>query len=57
MLVLTRKPNEAVILKHGDVEIRVVLMELGMTRVRLGFDAPKDVEIMREELVQPERSD
>jgi len=47
MLVLTRKDQE-VIMINDDIKITVVRTSNG--QVRLGFDAPKDVEIYRQEI-------
>ena len=47
MLTLSRKHGEAIII-NGD--IRVVVMIDG-NKVKLGIDAPKDVSIVREELI------
>lgn len=54
MLVLSRKVGESI--QIGD-NIFVSVVEVKGGRVRLSFDAPKDVKIIREELapqVQPE---
>lgn len=48
MLVLTRRPDEALII--GD-DIEVVVLDITGNKVKLGIDAPEDVEILREELV------
>lgn len=49
MLVLGRKVDESIVI--GDnIMIKVVSVENGV--VKLGIDAPKDVSILREELVQ-----
>jgi carbon storage regulator CsrA len=48
MLVLSRKPNEKIVLPTLNVVIEVVAVK-GHT-VRLGIAAPKDVPIMREEI-------
>lgn len=50
MLVLSRHRDEAVILRVGDVEIRVLCVDLRGDKVRLGFDAPQEVVIHREEV-------
>ena len=50
MLVLTRKLGETVLLGE-DVEVTVVAV--GPDGVRLGFVAPKDLRVMREELEPP----
>ncbi len=51
MLVLTRRLNESVILKlpvGEQIVIQVVSLDRGA--VRLGIDAPNDVDIIRSEL-------
>lgn len=47
MLVLSRQRDEAVLI-GDDVIVRVV--DIRGDKVRLGFDAPKDVKIHREEV-------
>ena len=42
MLIMTRKPGEAVTIGEGIV---VKIMEIKGGRVQLGIDAPKDVKI------------
>lgn len=49
MLVLTRKKEEAIRI-GDDIVIRVVSID--KNGVRLGIEAPEDVTILREELVQ-----
>ena len=51
MLVVARKLGEAVRL-GDDTWVRVV--SLTQNTVRLGFEAPSDVEVLREELVNDE---
>jgi carbon storage regulator len=48
MLVLNRRPGEAILLDGG---IRVVVLSCDRRGVRLGIEAPADVNIQREELV------
>ena len=48
MLVLNRRPGEAILLDGG---IRVVVLSCDRRGVRLGVEAPPDVNIQREELV------
>jgi carbon storage regulator len=50
MLVLTRKTNESI--RIGD-EIRVTVLEVRGNRVRIGIDAPQDVQIARAEVWVP----
>ncbi|MDA1053899.1 MAG: carbon storage regulator CsrA [Planctomycetota bacterium] len=47
MLVLTRKLNETVIV--GD-DIVVTVLAINGKKVRLGFEAPRSVPIVREEI-------
>ena len=47
MLVLSRKPGEAIVIGNG---ITVTVIEVQGDRVRLGFTAPPEVPIHREEL-------
>jgi len=47
MLVLTRKPGETVVVGNS---IRITVIELSPGVVRLGFDAPPEVSIYREEI-------
>lgn len=48
MLVLSRRVSETIVI--GD-DIRVTVVALGNGKVRLGFEAPPDIEIWRSELV------
>lgn len=47
MLILSRKKDESIII-DGNIEIKILEIEEG--KVRLGIQAPKDVDIFREEL-------
>ena len=49
MLVLSRYRNESV--KVGD-DIVVTVVEVRGDKVRLGFEAPKDIPIFRTELIE-----
>ncbi len=49
MLVLTRRPGEAIVLDGG---IRVVVLSCDKRGARLGIEAPAETGILREELVQ-----
>ncbi|PSR23370.1 MAG: carbon storage regulator [Sulfobacillus acidophilus] len=50
MLVLTRKVNEALLIEDGT--IRVVVLSVQGDQVKLGIEAPRNVSIMREEILQ-----
>jgi carbon storage regulator CsrA len=47
MLVLTRKPDEKIVLKVAGIEITIVVVETARDRVKLGIDAPREVTISR----------
>jgi carbon storage regulator len=49
MLVLSRKKYEAIVIRD-DIVITVV--EINGNKVRLGFDAPKDVPVHRNEVYE-----
>ena len=50
MLVLTRKPDQRVIITVGDKEITLSVLSIRRGVVRIGIDAPSDVIIHREEV-------
>lgn len=47
MLVLSRKRGERIVIGDG---IEIVIVEIRGDKVRLGFDAPKDVSVHRKEV-------
>lgn len=47
MLVLSRKPGERIII--GD-DVTLTVVRIGPNSVRLGIDAPREMNIVREEL-------
>ena len=49
MLVLSRKKNERIII-HDNIIVTVI--EIRGDKVRLGFEAPKDVPIHRKEIYE-----
>jgi len=52
MLVLSRKVGEEIVI-GGTIRVRVLSIQGG--QIRLGFDAPREVNIQREELLDPQR--
>jgi|GraSoiStandDraft_13_1057314.scaffolds.fasta_scaffold3832640_1 carbon storage regulator len=48
MLVLTRKPRQRIVI---DGQIVVTVLECGNGLVRLGVEAPREVHVVRAELV------
>ena len=47
MLVLTRKKNESIVI--NDV-IKVTVVEIRGDKVRLGIEAPRDIDVHRQEV-------
>lgn len=50
MLILARRPNEAVIITVGETRIEVLVLDTHDGRCRLGFAAPQEARIVRKEL-------
>jgi carbon storage regulator len=48
MLVLSRKPGERVLIGEN---VSVTIVRIGPNSVRLGIDAPRELNIVREELL------
>lgn len=52
VLILSRRWQESLILTLPDGRtIKVLVVEIGRSNVRLGIDAPDDVDILRSELL------
>ncbi|WP_353243098.1 carbon storage regulator CsrA [Providencia sp.] len=47
MLILTRKPSETLVV--GD-DIKITILGVKGTQVRIGIEAPKDVGVHRQEI-------
>ncbi len=50
MLVLTRTVGERLIINNGEIKLSV--LEVKGSQVRIGIDAPKNVAIHREEIFE-----
>ena len=48
MLVLSRKLDESIVI---DNRITITLLEVRENRIRLGIEAPKEIPVMRKELI------
>ena len=57
MLCLERKVGETVDIRVGEVFIRVTVCRGGEGRVKLGFDAPREVQIDRTEVFKAKMRD
>ncbi len=53
MLILTRRKEESIII-NGDIKIKILGIDRGV--VKLGFEAPDEVVIQREELLADDKS-
>ena len=49
MLILTRRTGEAILI--GD-DIKITVTAINGNQCRIGIDAPKEVKVLREELVK-----
>ena len=52
MLILTRKPGEAIVI---DGDIRISVLSIEGERVKLGVDAPREIPVLRQELLDEVR--
>ncbi len=48
MLILTRKLQEGIIIGN---DIKIVIVEIRPSKVRIGIEAPRDITILRNELI------
>lgn len=51
MLVLSRKKNESIVIDGG---IKITVVEVRGDKVRLGIEAPREIPVMRSEIVPQE---
>jgi len=54
MLVLSRKINERILIGH---DIVVTVVKLDRNQVRIGIEAPPDVKIWREEVLERQQAE
>lgn len=52
MLVLSRKTDEGITLRVGDIEIKLLVLEAKPWKCRLGITAPMDVVVVRDEILE-----
>jgi carbon storage regulator len=52
MLILTRKPGETVVI--GD-DVRITVLAIRGSQIKLGIDAPREVRVNREEVLDREQ--
>jgi carbon storage regulator len=54
MLVLTRRPGESIVVGENIV---VTVIEIKGGQVRIGIDAPRDIDVYREEIYEQVRQE
>ncbi len=54
MLILTRKPGESVMIEES---VRITVLEVRGSQVKLGIQAPLDVRVNREEVLERQRAE
>jgi carbon storage regulator len=54
MLVLTRRPGESIVVGQ---DIVVTVIEIKGGQVRIGIDAPRDIDVYREEIYEQVRQE
>ena len=54
MLVLTRKPGESIVIGQNIV---ITVIEIKGGQVRIGIDAPRDIQVHREEVFEQVRQE
>lgn len=52
MLILTRRVQETVVIGEGARAIRITVLGVKGSHVRVGIEAPKDIEVHREEIYE-----
>ena len=57
MLVLSRNPRQTVVITVGNRQIRITVTAICGDKVRLGFDADRDVQIDRREVYEAKLRD
>lgn len=50
MLVLTRKKNESILI--GDNFVEIIVADIRGNKVRIGIDAPREIEVHRQEVYE-----
>lgn len=53
MLVVTRKTDESLIIAEN---IEITVLEISKDRVKIGISAPKDIKIIRNELIDAQNA-
>jgi carbon storage regulator len=57
MLIITRKVNEGIIIGEGENRITILLNDIRGRRASIGIEAPKEIRIYREEILDRKNND
>lgn len=57
MLILNRKEDQQIVLRYEGISIKVMITEINREQVRVGIEAPREVEVVRAELLTEDRAD
>lgn len=52
MLILSRKIGESIVIQVGDKKIKFTVVEMNNGNIKIGFEAPKDIKIYRNEVYE-----
>jgi carbon storage regulator len=52
MLVLSRHPGETIQITGNGIDIKLMLVEIRGDKARIGIEAPRDITIMRSEIIE-----
>ncbi|POZ93221.1 carbon storage regulator [Petrotoga halophila] len=52
MLILTRKIGESIVIQVGNRIIKLIMVEQDNGSIKIGFEAPQDIKIYREEVYE-----
>jgi len=52
LLILSRKIGESVVIKVGNRKIKLTMVEQDNGSIKIGFEAPKDIKIYRQEVYE-----
>ncbi len=50
MLVLTRTPGKSLVINNGQIKLSI--LEIKGNQVRIGIDAPREIDVHREEIYE-----
>jgi len=52
LLILSRKIGESIVIQVGDKKIKFTVVEMNNGNIKIGFEAPKDIKIYRNEVYE-----